>query len=153
MCKFWVLATCQVSCPNMAIGQNSRSCTCTLFLPHGMEIELIFALRAAVFEIWAYFQNCYIWAWNLEFEKSAGSCIWTSFYPRGSKLSLFQLYGQWFPRYGPFFKIAIFGYETWNLKKCRKLHNGAFYTLGDRNWAHFPVQAVVFEMEQFKVLI
>ncbi len=35
--------------------------------------------------------------------------------PRGSKLSLFSLYGQWFPRYGPIFKIAIFGHETWPL--------------------------------------
>ena len=26
-----------------------------------------------------------------------------SFYPKGSKLSLFLLYGQWFPRYGPIF--------------------------------------------------
>ena len=30
-----------------------------------------------------------------------------SFYPSGSKFSLFWLYGQQFPRYGPIFKIAI----------------------------------------------
>ena len=34
-------------------------------LPLGVEIELIFALRAAVSEIRADFQNCHIWAWNL----------------------------------------------------------------------------------------
>ncbi len=40
-----------------------------------------------------------------------------SFYPKGSKLSLFSLYGQRFPRYGQIFKIAIFGHETWHLAK------------------------------------
>ncbi len=41
------------------------------FLPYGVEIELIFALRAAVSEIRADFQNYHIWAWNLEFEKQS----------------------------------------------------------------------------------
>ncbi len=41
----------------------------TTFLPQGVEIELIFALRTAVSKIRADFQNCHIWAWNLEFEK------------------------------------------------------------------------------------
>ena len=41
-----------------------------------------------------------------------------SFYPKGSKFSLFLLNGQRFPRYGgPIFKIAIFGHETWPLAK------------------------------------
>ncbi len=40
-----------------------------------------------------------------------------SFYPRGFKLSLFLLYGQRFPRYGPIFKIAIFRHETWQVAK------------------------------------
>ncbi len=35
----------------------------------------------------------------------------------GSKLSIFLLYGHWFPRYGLIFKIAIFGHETWPLAK------------------------------------
>ena len=39
----------------VAIGQSSRSCTYTLFLPQGVEIELIFALRAAVSETWPIF--------------------------------------------------------------------------------------------------
>ncbi len=33
----------------------------------------------------------------------------------GSKLSLFSLYGQRFPRYVTILKIAIFGHETWPL--------------------------------------
>ena len=32
-------------------------------------------------------------------------------------MSLFSLYGQQFLRYGPVFKIAIFGHETWSLAK------------------------------------
>ncbi len=37
-------------------------------------------------------------------------------------MSLFLLYRQQFLRYRPSLKIAIFGHETWNLKKCQKLH-------------------------------
>ncbi len=44
-----------------------------------------------------------------------------SFYPGGggSKLSLFSVYGQRFLRYmyEPIFKIAIFGFETWQVAK------------------------------------
>ncbi len=40
-------------------GQSSKSCTYTVFLPQGAEIELIFTLRAAVSEIQADFQNCH----------------------------------------------------------------------------------------------
>ncbi len=62
---------------------SARSCTCTLFLPTGVEIELIFALRAAISEIQADFQNCHIWAWNLAIGQSAGSCTYTLSLPRG----------------------------------------------------------------------
>ncbi len=37
----------------------------TFLLPQVVKIELIFALQAAVSEIWADFQTCHIWAWNL----------------------------------------------------------------------------------------
>ncbi len=37
----------------------------SLFLPQGVEIELIFALQAAVSKIRANFLTCHIWAWNL----------------------------------------------------------------------------------------
>ena len=46
----------------MKLGQSSRSCTYTVFQTHGSEIELIFALRAAVSEIRDNNQNCHIWA-------------------------------------------------------------------------------------------
>ena len=55
------------------------------FYPDGAEIELVFAPSVAVSEIQANFQNCHIWTWNLEFEKSSRSCIWTLFLPHGGR--------------------------------------------------------------------
>ncbi len=61
------------------------------------------------------------------------SCTYTPFLPQGLKLSLFLLYGQWFPRYGPIFKIAIFGHETWPLAKVPEVaHIGSFYPRGSK---------------------
>ena len=42
---------CHIWAWNLAIGKSSRSCKYTLFLPHGVEIELNFALPTAVSEI------------------------------------------------------------------------------------------------------
>ncbi len=47
--------------------------------------------------------------------------------PGGSKLNLYLLYGQGFPRYGTIFKIAIFGHETCNLKKVPEVAYGPFF--------------------------
>ncbi len=53
-----------------------------------------------------------------------------SFYPRGLKLRLFSLYGQWFLRYGPIFKIAIFMHETWQVAKVPEVsHILSFYPI------------------------
>ena len=68
-----------------------------------------------------------------------------SFYPRECKLSLFSLYGQHFTRYGPIFKIAIFGHETLQLAKAQKFQKLHIYKLyiyiytytRDQNWAYF----------------
>ncbi len=54
-----------------------------LFLTQGVEIELIFALQAAVSEIQANFQNCHIWTRNLASGQSARSCTYTLFVPQG----------------------------------------------------------------------
>ncbi len=52
---------------------------------------------------------------------------------RGSKLSLLLLDRQWFPRYGPIFKIAIFGHETWPLAKVPAVaHIASFYPKGSK---------------------
>ncbi len=68
---------------NLVIRQSARSCTYTLFLHQGVEIELLFALWAAVSEIWAHFQTCHIWAWNLAIGQSSRSCTYTFFLPQG----------------------------------------------------------------------
>ncbi len=85
-----------------------------------VKMELIFALRAAVSEIRVNFQNSHIWPCNLAFGKVPDVAYILSFYPNGSKLSLFSLYGQRFPRYGPIFKINVFGHKIWNLKKSSR---------------------------------
>ncbi len=109
---------------NLVSGETFISCIFTLFVPQGVEIELIFALRAAVSEILANFQNCHIWACNLASGQIPEVAHIPSFYPRELKLTLFLLYGQRFPRYGPIFKIAIFGHETWPLAKVPEVaHN------------------------------
>ena len=59
-----------------------------LFLPQGVEIELIFALWAAFHEIQADFQTCHIWAWNLAIGQSSRSCTYTLFLPQGIKIEL-----------------------------------------------------------------
>ncbi len=89
--------------------------------PEGVEIELMFALRTTVSDIWADFQNCHIWALTWQVGKVPEVAHIHSFYPRGAKLSLFLLYGQRFVRYGPIFKIVIFGYETSQVAKVREV--------------------------------
>ncbi len=83
----------------------------TFILLQGMEIELIFVLRAAVSEVRADFQKCHMGVkWNLVADKRSQSCIYIlSFYPGGSKLSLFLLYGQRFPRYEAISKLPYLG--------------------------------------------
>ncbi len=72
----------------LAIGKSSRSCTYISFLPQGVEIELSFALRAAVSKIQANFQNSHIWAWNLASGQSSRSCTYTLFLHQGVEIEL-----------------------------------------------------------------
>ncbi len=53
-----------------------------------VEFDLIFTLRAAVSEIWANFQNCHIWAWNLAIGQSSRSCTYTFFLTQGVEIEL-----------------------------------------------------------------
>ena len=116
----------------MASGQSTRSCTYTLFL----EIELIFALRAAVSEIARQFSKLpYLgmklgmWPTWPKFQKLHIHPIST----QGSKLRLFLLYGQRFPTYGPIFKTAIFGYQTCPLAKVPEVaHIYSLYLRGSK---------------------
>ncbi len=109
-----------------ALGKVSEVAHILSFYSKGY--QLIFTLWVAVSGIWPDIQNCNIWAWSLATGKSSRSCIYTLFLPQGSNVILLSLYGQWFPRYGPNFKIAIFRYETWPLIKCSEVaHIPSFY--------------------------
>ncbi len=76
-----------------------------------------------------------------------------SSYPRGSKLSLFSLYGRFYPRYGPIFKIAILGHETWPWAKVSEVDIYYFLPEVDRNWDYFRSMGSGFrDMGQFSKL-
>ncbi len=75
-----------------------------------------------------------------------------SFYPRGSNLSLFSLYGQRFPRYGPMLKNTIFEHETeWILKKGTEVAYGPSWTFilphGVEIEPFFALRAAVYEIQ------
>ena len=65
------------------------------FLLHGVEIELIFALRVMVSAIRADFKIAIYGheTWSLAKVPEVAHIVLLSFYPRGSKWSLFSLYG------------------------------------------------------------
>ncbi len=70
---------------------------------------------------------------NLAICQSSRSCTHTPFLPQGSKLTLFSLYEEQFSRYGPIFKIAIFGHETWSLAKVPEVtHILSFHPRGSK---------------------
>ncbi len=73
---------------NLVIGQSSSSCTCTLFSTPGVEMELIFALRATVKDTRADFQNFHIWACNLAIGQTFTSCVYTLLQPQGTEIEL-----------------------------------------------------------------
>ena len=88
-------------------------------------------LRTGLSEIWDIFQNCHIWIWNLTSRKSSRGCRYTLFLPNRSKVSLFSLYRQRFPRYGPIFsfrdterfsKLWCLGMTLFHWQKFQKLH-------------------------------
>ncbi len=123
---------------NLANSQSSRRCTYTLFLPQGIEIELIFALRAAIYEIQADFQNCHTFGHETcPLAKVSKVAHILSFYPRGSKLILFSLYGQRFLRYGWFSNLQDLGMILGHRPKFQKLHMYSLPAPRGRNWAYF----------------
>ncbi len=112
---------------NLVICQSSRSCTytCTPFLPQGSKLSL-FSLYEQQFPRYVPFFKIdiqlYLGMKLGKWPKFQKSHIYPLSTPGGANLSLFLLYAQRFPRYGPICKIAIFGHETWPLAKCHKLH-------------------------------
>ncbi len=112
------------------LGHLPKSHICSLSIP-GVEIELIFTLRAAVSEIWANFTIEIFRHETWPLTKVPEVAHIPSFYPIALKLSLFSLHRQWFPRYRPIFKIAIFGHETWQLATVPEVaHIPSFYPRG-----------------------
>ncbi len=107
----------------------------TLFLPQGVKIELIFALRATVSKIWflrygptskiAIFGHE---TWPLAKVPEVAHIL--TLYTRAAKMSLFSLYGQRFPR---LLKLPIFGHEIWPLGKVPGVaHIQSFYPRGSK---------------------
>ncbi len=77
-----------------------------------------------------------------------------SFYPMGSKLSLFSLYGQRFPRYWSIFKNCHFG--AWNLtigQSCRSCTYSLSLPQGVEIELIFTLPVTVGEIKQFLTLI
>ncbi len=78
-----------------------------------------------------------------------------SFYPRGSKLSLFSLYGQPLARYESIVITSIFGHEICNFKAgpnvayVLPLYPPAGGGGGGQIKLIFALRAAVFEIEQF----
>ncbi len=126
---------CQIWPGNLHITQNPRSCTCTLFQPKGFEIQLICTLWRAVSEIRADFQNCHtcIWAWNVDMDQCSRSCTYNFFPPQGFEIERIFALRAAVLRYWLFFKIAIFGHETWPLAKVPEVaHILSFYPRGSK---------------------
>ena len=129
--SFWDIGRCFFFSIKLGHWQKFQSCTYTLFVPKGFKIELIFALWATVSEILAVFQNFHIWA--LARVPEVVHIHVLSFYPTGSKLSLFFLYLQPFLRYGTIIKISIFGHEIFSLKTVSKVaYVLSFYPQGPK---------------------
>ena len=118
------------------VDQCSRSCTYTLFLPKGADLNL-FSLYGQRFPRYRQILKIAIFVhetWPLSIEVPEVVQSYT-LYPRGSKLSLFSLYRQAFPRYGQIFKIAICGHEI-NLASGQISRSGTytlFHNPGARN--------------------
>ncbi len=80
---------CHIGAWNLVSGQSAIICTYTLFLPQRVEIELIFALWAAVSKIRANYLTCHIWAWNLASGQSSSSCTFNIlFLPQGVEVEV-----------------------------------------------------------------
>ena len=96
---------------NLEFEERSQSCICALFLPQGVKIKLFFCSTDRRFRDRGRFSKLpYLGIKPGIWKKVPDVVCEPSFYPRGSKLSLFLLYGQWFMRYGSIFKIYIFGH-------------------------------------------
>ena len=116
----------------MKVGHWPKLEKLHMFLPQGVEIELVVALRQRFPRYGPIFFKISIFGHETcPFAEVLGVAHTLSFHRSGSKWSLFSLYRQWFPRYGTIFKIAMFGHETWPLTKVPEVtHVFSFYPVG-----------------------
>ncbi len=88
--EIWVnFLTCYIWIWNLAVGQSARSCIYTLFLPQGVEIGVIFALRAVIFDIAPIFKIAIFGHETWPLAKEPKGTHIPYFYPKMLKLSLF----------------------------------------------------------------
>ena len=86
---------------------------------------------------------------NLAICQSSRSWTYTPFLAQGSKLSLFSIYEQWFPRFQDFPKFSKLQYLVMKLghwPKCQKLHITLFLPKGVEIELIFAKQSVVSEL-------
>ncbi len=98
----------------LATGQSSRNCTHT-----GRFSKLPYLDRKLGH--WPKFQKLQIYSHSTQ---------WV-------KIELIFAQGQRFPRYGSFFKIAIFGHSSWPLAKVPQVARILFFYPKGSNWAYF----------------
>ena len=106
-------------------------------IPKGVEIELIFALRTAVSEIWADFQNCHIWAWDLVTDKKFRSWIYILSFYHGVEIELtFHSTGSGFRDTGNFLKLPYLDMKPGKWPNFRTWACALFLPQGGLNWAN-----------------
>ena len=120
-----------------------------LYIPQSVEIELIFAIRAAVSEIRADLLNCHIWPLNLAIDKGSRSCTYTLFLPQVSKLGLFSLYRQRIPRYEQpdFQNYRIWAWNLASTKTSRSCTYTLFFPWGVEIELIFALRAAISEIQ------
>ncbi len=90
---------CHIWAWNLAIGQSFRSCTYILFLPNGVEIELILALRAWLLRYWPIFKISIFGRETWPLAKVPQIAHIRPKLPTSAKFHSILLYGWPFPRY------------------------------------------------------
>ncbi len=121
---------------NVEFEKGFRRCIWTLFLPHGVEIELIFWSTGSRFRDTGQFKKIHIWARSLKFEDRSQSCIWTRFLPHGVEFKLAYIFAL---RTAIF---EIFNIWAWNLEfeeRSAKLHMYSLSTVGGSKLSLFSL--------------
>ncbi len=107
----------------------------------GVEIKLIFALRAAVSKIRTNFQICHIWAWNIShWQKRQKLLKYSLSTPRGGGVEIeliFVLHTVISEIQTYFQKLPYLGFKLGNWPEFQKLHTYSLSIPGSQKWAYF----------------